>query len=356
VNTSASPVTGTRTTLGRTVFAPAWVALALVSLPFLLGLSMPLWVQYVPFLASVLVLGLPHGAVDHLATARVGRRDGRGRRGGRSGRNDGLDRPFVAVGILYLLTGGAYLLAWLLAPAASFALFIALTWFHWGQGDLYVLAALPERTHLCSPAQRVLCLLVRGGLPMVVPLLAFPGVYREVARTVTGLFDPSAIALLDPVFALGTRLALGAGLTVLSLAALALGYRRADEAARRRAWRLDAAETLLLWAFFLTVPPILAVGLYFCLWHSLRHVVRVIALEEGRTPAVGRSVLGGFARFAREATPLTAGALVVFAGLYFLAPVADVPGLIALYLVLLAILTLPHVLVVTWMDRQQGIW
>jgi Brp/Blh family beta-carotene 15,15'-monooxygenase len=338
------------------MFAPVWIALALAGLPFALGLSVPPWIQYVPFLASVVVLGLPHGAVDHLAAARLD--------GSEVGSETAIDRPLAAVGVLYVLAGGTYLLTWLLAPAASFVLFIALTWFHWGQGDLYVLTVVPERTHLRSPAQRLLCVCLRGGLPMVVPLLAFPEVYREIARAVTGLFDPGAIAALDPVFALGTRLALGAGLAALSIGALALGYRRVETAAQRRTWRLDAAETALLWGYFLLVPPILAVGLYFCLWHSLRHVVRVIALGDGSgdsgtepgTPGGGRSVLGEFARFAREAAPLTAGALVIFLGLYVVAPVDDVPGLIALYLVLLAILTLPHVLVVTWMDRAQGIW
>jgi len=348
--------------LGTIVFTPTWIALAVVALPFLAGLAVPSWVQYVPFLVSVLVLGLPHGAVDHLAAARVGR----------------IDRPLAVVAALYLVAGGGYLLVWLVAPAASFVFFIALTWFHWGQGDLYVLVASPTRTHLRSPVQRALCVLVRGGLPMIVPLLAFPGVYREVARAVTELFDPGAITALEPFFSLPARLALGGGLAALSIAALAIGYRRADEGdgERKRAWRLDAGETALLWAYFLVVPPVLAVGLYFCLWHSLRHVVRVIALGDGteiegekrvgnerwgregdgieglRAPGVGAE----FARFAREAAPLTAGALVIFAGLYLLAPVGDVSGLIALYLVLLAVLTLPHVLVVTWMDVQQGIW
>jgi hypothetical protein len=381
-NTGASLADGTRAALGRTVFAPVWLALGVVALLSLWGLSIPLWVQYVPFLASVLVVGLPHGAVDHLAAARLG--------------GDRPSHPFAAVAALYLLVGSAYLVAWRLAPAASFALFVALTWFHWGQGDLYVLVALPERTHLRSSLGRGLCLLVRGGLPMIVPLLAFPDTYRAVARTVIELFDPGAVAALEPLFSIPARLALGGGLAALSVVALAVGYhgarngherdgnRRLDDRrgsgshgrsddggdgeteadARKRAWRLDAAETVLLWAYFLIVPPILAVGLYFCLWHSLRHVVRVIVLsdderaagsEDGTTPAAG-AAKKGFVRFAREATPLTAGALVIFAGLYLLAPVTDVSGVLALYLVLLAVLTLPHIIVVSWMDLEQGVW
>jgi hypothetical protein len=37
-------------------------------------------------------------------------------------------------------------------------------------------------------------------------------------------------------------------------------------------------------------------------------------------------------------------------------PPGDPTGLLALYLVGIAALTLPHVVVVTWMDRRQGVW
>jgi hypothetical protein len=30
--------------------------------------------------------------------------------------------------------------------------------------------------------------------------------------------------------------------------------------------------------------------------------------------------------------------------------------LVGLYLVLIAVLTLPHVVIVTWLDREQGVW
>lgn len=49
--------------------------------------------------------------------------------------------------------------------------------------------------------------------------------------------------------------------------------------AQRRVWREDAFEIVLLAAFFALVPPVLAVGLYFCLWHSVRHVGRLMLLD-----------------------------------------------------------------------------
>jgi Brp/Blh family beta-carotene 15,15'-monooxygenase len=103
---------------------------------------------------------------------------------------------------------------------------------------------------------------------------------------------------------------------------------------------------------------VLAVGLYFCLWHSVRHIARLVALD---APAASALATGrrwpAVRRFARDAAPLTAGALVVFAALYLAVPTdGSLAGLVAVYLVLLAVLTLPHVVVVTRMDRVQGLW
>nr|WP_243700484.1 Brp/Blh family beta-carotene 15,15'-dioxygenase [Halorussus pelagicus] len=326
--------------LVRLAVAPASVALALVAALFGLGAGgdLPIAVRYLPFLASLVVFGLPHGAADHLAVGRLGGR-----------------HPLVAVGVAYLVGGALYLALWLVAPLLGFASFILLTWYHWGQGDLYVLLAVGD--HLRTRGQRLLALAVRGGLPMVVPLVAFPEVYRSVAAATVRLFDPGlvGVAALDAAFRPETRLAVGGGLAALSLAALALGGVRGGW--HSRGWRIDALETALLWAYFLVVPPVLAVGLYFCLWHSVRHVVRLLAVEDGGSSLAPGRLDVGLAGFARDAFPNTVGALVVLGGLAVLAPPEEgFLSLLALYLVLLAVLTLPHTAVVTWMDRREGVW
>lgn len=317
----------------RVAGRPAWAALAVVAAPFAVGVEVSPTLRYLPFLASLVVFGLPHGAADHLAVARLGGR-----------------RPYFAVGAAYLVGGGAYLVAWLVAPDAAFAGFILLTWYHWGQGDLHFLLAVGG-DHLRTRTQRVLTLAVRGGIPMVVPLVAFPDTYRAVARATVSLFDPAVADAFEPAFQPGFRFALGGGLAALSVLGLALGAARADSR-----WRIDAAETGLLWAYFLAVPPVLGVGLYFCLWHSVRHVVRLVALEDGESAFSG-GVPAALARFGRDALPNTLGALVVLAVLAGLAPAgAEIETLLGVYLVLLAVLTLPHTLVVTWMDRREGVW
>ncbi len=333
-----------RRVLERFVVWPSWVVVGLLAAAFAAGLQVSPAVQYVPFAVSLVFLGLPHGALDHLVPARLaGRKPWPG--------------PALGVGLLYLVLSGLYLAAWFVSPAAAFGLFIALTWFHWGGGDLYSLLALTRSRYLETRGLRFLTLLVRGGLPMLVPLLAFPEVYQTTAMSLIGLFDPGAAASLDPAFSPAFRLSVGALFAALALCALVLGHRRVRSPEDRVAWRHDAFETALLAAFFALVPPLLAIGLYFCLWHSARFVGRLMLLDEASPLRKGR-LAPALLAFFRDAAPLTAVALLMLAGLYLLVPEppSGAPALLALYLVLISTLTLPHVAIVLWMDRREGLF
>lgn len=333
-----------RETLRAVAVRPARAVHAALAVPFLLGLSVPLVYQYVPLAASVALFGLPHGAVDHLAPERARGETPTG-------------RGALLVGGLYALLGGAYLALWYLAPVASFVLFVAVTWVHWGQGDVYALVAVEGVGHLRTRGQRALAAAVRGGLPMLVPLLAHPDRYREVAALLVGRFGVTA-ADLAPLFDPGTRLLLGTGFAALTLLALGLGAVRGGGLADP-GWRVDALETGLLWAYFLAVPPVLAVGVYFCLWHSVRHVARLALVDPRAARALGRRAWRpALARFARDAAPLTALSLALLGAFYLLVPVrpTDLPSTVGLYLVLIAVLTLPHAVVVSLMDRAEGLW
>jgi Brp/Blh family beta-carotene 15,15'-monooxygenase len=328
-----------------------WLALGAVALAHLLGLDLPVTARYGLLLATLVVLGLPHGAVDHLTIPRA--------------QGEALTlRWFAGFCALYLAVAAAYGVAWFLAPTASFLAFLALTWFHWGQGDRAHLAVVVDAAHVRGWVGRA-TILVRGGLPMLVPLLAFPERYREVLVATVSLFGRSG-SWVDPLFAPGTRLALGAGFALVTVGTLAAGYRvggSTDAADSRVAsatdgWRVDAVETGLLWAYFLVVPPVLAIGLYFALWHSLRHLVRLLAADETAVAALESGAdLQAVRRLVRDATPLTVASLAIFGGLALVVPEppGSIAGLGGLYLVLLAVLTLPHVLVVSWLDRYQGV-
>lgn len=305
--------------------------------------SLPTWVQFLPFAISVVVLGLPHGAVDHLVIPRANGERPRW-------------RSMLAVGLLYLLVGGTYTLVWLFEPAAAFTVFILVTALHWGQGDVYALRIFERSPHLEYGLNRVGTLIVRGSIPMLVPLVAFPGEYERVATAIVGLVDPDAVTRLEPAFTTTGRLVVAIGLGTLLLATLGLGFVRTDD---RRAWLVDATETIGLVGYFVLVPPILAIGLYFCLWHSLRHILRTMLLDPIARGALENGDNGrAWYRFARDAAPLTLGGVAVI-GLLALA-VPRAPGgldeTLGLYLIGIAVLTLPHVVVVTILDRIEGVW
>lgn len=338
------PTAGTDS-LFRLALVPGWIVVAVTTVVFLFGVSLPLTYQLVPLAVSALLFGLPHGAIDHLAPART--------------RREAVTRRWLAaVGLLYLVVGAAYAAAWFLVPVAAFAFFILLTWAHWGQGDVYPLVALTEETHLTDRTQRLLTALTRGGLPMLVPLVAFPEQYELVAATLVGLFDSTAATTLSGTLTTDVRLAVAVGFGALVAVTLARGWTHST-ADNRRPWLLDAGETSLLVVFFLTVPPIFAVGLYFCFWHSLRHIGRLLAVDDDAVAALeSRRYAAALAEFGRDAAPLTAASLGILALFYLLVPgsATEPLSLVGTYLVLVAVLTLPHVVVVSWMDREQRIW
>ncbi len=331
--------------LSRLTLLPGWVVLASAALVFAVVGEVPLAYQLVPLAASVVLLGLPHGAVDHLALPRT--------------RGEPVTRRWLAVvGGIYLVVGAAYAAVWAVAPAVAFASFILLTWIHWGQGDVYPLTAVvgAAGTYPGGRAHRVLVAATRGALPMVLPLVAFPAQYELVARTLVGLFDADAAASLSAAFTVEARAVAAGVVGVLVVASLLVGYLHAGPTLP---WLVDAGETLLLVGYFLTVPPVFAVGLYFCVWHALRHVGRLVAVDPVGADALRTGAYrSALSAFARDAAPLTAVSL-----LFLVAFALVVPGgvetpleLVGAYLVLIAVLTLPHTLIVVWMDAEQGVW
>ena len=330
-----------RTALGRASLFLGWTPLAaLVPLSLLLS-SIPETYRYLPLVASVVVFGMPHGAVDYVALPRAQHGD--------------VDLGGIAVvSGLYLVLGVAYLGLWVLAPVLAAVVFIALTWFHWGQGELYVLRGVFTVDHVDDFTQQVLTVVVRGGLPMLVPLFGFPERYREVVGTFVAPFGGQAGSWW--IFDAWPRLVLMAAFGLVTILTLARGWTRAVD---RGGWRLDAAECTLLWVVFMTVPPVLAVGVYFCLWHSVRHIVRVLLLDEWSVDAIAEHRFGrALGKFGLEAAVPT-GLALAFAGVLLWVtdvPLSDLAGATGLYLVAIAVLTLPHTVVVALIDREQQVW
>ena len=337
-----SPAATTDRTAFRLAFVFPWCSLAVTALAVVVFGAPARESQLLAFAASIVVFGLPHGAVDHLTPSwTTGEPVTR--------------RGLAAVGALYLVVGLAYASVWFVAPIVAFGLFILLTWLHWGLGELHPLMRLVGPTHLRTRTAKLLTVAVRGSLPMALPLVAFPGEYRWVARQLVGLFGAGELDLLDPLFAPTGRVAVAGIVGAFVVSSLVVGY----PGSPRRSWTIDAGETLFLTAYFLVVPPILAVGVFFCCWHSVRHIVRLGLLDDTTASRLGAGdVRGALGRFMWQATPMSLGALVSFGVLALAVPVAPVgwAALFAVYLVGIALVTAPHVIIVSWMDFETEIW
>ena len=264
-----------------------------------------------PLLLGIVVLGLPHGALDHLIPARTGYALGRRHR--------------------------------------AFAGFLLATIVHWGQGDQRFLEIFVGR----RPRRGIGALVTvatRGALPILVPIAAFPAAAQDLfARATTGLgLDVATPDLAAPWLGVAT---------LVVLAGLAAGYLAVavDAAASRAGLLVDVAEVAVLIGFFAFVPAYAAIGVYFVAWHSLRHLARLLVLRPADADAVRRGQLAGpVRRLAIDLVPVTVAAVVLLAGLtaWSRANLQSLDDFVALYLVLISALTMPHMLVVAMMDAR----
>jgi beta-carotene 15,15'-dioxygenase len=148
---------------------------------------------------------------------------------------------------------------------------------------------------------------------------------------------------------------IGAGPVRLGIAAVWSVAGGVAGAAALRAGRASVAlDILLVGALGAFLPPLAAFAVWFGGWHAVRHTGRLLADEPGcaaliaadRTPAALR-------RFARLAAPPSLAALAVLLLLVARTTAAPDPErAIAEVLQVLLALTVPHMVVVLWLDRR----
>ncbi|SCL65073.1 beta-carotene 15,15'-monooxygenase, Brp/Blh family [Micromonospora citrea] len=271
------------------------------------------------FLLVGLLLGLPHGAVDHLVPAWLSARA----------------RPLsarVTLLVSYAAVAGAGLAAFRAAPALALVGFLTVSVVHFGTADEAFHAERDGR----PVRPRVAAVVAYGGLPVVLPL----ALWRDHVDPLLAAVAPRAPALLTTeVRALALATVLGA---------VAVTMIRDVNAGRVG----DAVQPALLAALFGTVPPSLAVGAYFAAWHSGRHVARLLRHDPRNAADLRAGRVGPpLRRFARQAAPPTVVAVGALLALVAWPGhrVDPLPATVAV----LAALTLPHAVLVAWTDRRE---
>lgn len=280
----------------------AWTVL-LAGAALTLSAALPPGAQHVCALAVIIVLGVPHGALDGEAARAVLRP-----RFGQAW--------FLVFSLPYLSLSALVLLAWHGAPGLTLLGFLAASVWHFGSED--------------TEAGGGLEVIVRGGLPVAMPTLVHPVATAAVFQTVAGVSLPQ----------------LPEWLWASAMAWLALAAVWTGQAALRRRGRLLAVPGLLA-ALFVVLPPLTAFAIYFVGVHAPAHVAALIR-NPARAPRVrdDRSA-------AVLAVPITALTLLIGAMLWPLYGGAIPDRLLTLTIQGLAALTLPHMLLDAVLARRE---
>ncbi|WP_456016534.1 Brp/Blh family beta-carotene 15,15'-dioxygenase [Methylorubrum populi] len=252
-------------------------------------------------LSFIIVLGVPHGALDGAVAAPMLRP--------RYGRI-----WFGVFALPYLGASALVLLAWQVAPLATLAGFLALSVLHFGEED--------------AGRGRPVEALVRGGLPIALPALLQP---EETSR----------------IFAVVTRVPIGALPGWWVTAAWIWAAATVMWLMMQKPRRALLIELALLSAAFWLLPPLTAFALYFVGLHAPRHMLALVH-DTTRAPKVdtlGKAILTSLPVFALT---LLLGALLW--PLYEAGSQSTPSTLLTLTLQMLSALTVPHVI----LDRIAG--
>lgn len=122
-----------------------------------------LWVDYSFFALFLVVLGIPHGAIDHFVVARIEQKNGR-------------TFSFLRFLAVYLLQMALYAILWIFFPALSLLLFLVLSAWHFGQSDIQ-----PAPTHILWGLGQ----LISGALILFYILLREPLLTANIIKRIT---------------------------------------------------------------------------------------------------------------------------------------------------------------------------
>ena len=293
---------------------------ASISMLFILvGLLLPGTVPAISpwlLLASVIVIGIPHGAIDHIMAEKV----------------YGLDNTWKGTAKFYVGYLGLMFVVgmlWLLEPVIGMLFFFAISIYHFGQADL--------EDFVKPGSSGIPWYLVRGSLILGLILFSDTAVSYPIMAQALHMNPLTLFSVLPN--GPGALVALAAAYAALFAMALLSGKVAVG-------WRL-LADSVLIVVLFLVAGPLIGFAVYFALWHSAGHIIEMQQfLRKKNRPMSLKS-------FYKAAAPFT---LISLFGLAMLAGINHAFGLedqfIALMFILISVLTLPHMVIVDRMYAQ----
>ena len=300
---------------------------ALTSTAAFLAIALSLWTpelieqtKYYIFCFIMLVIGIPHGAVDHIISADL----------------YNLSKSFsdqIKFYFPYLALMFAMGIIWYISPIIGFAIFLLCTIYHFGQADLI---------HLSIPNPLKKLLYLSRGV-MVVGLIIFinPSLSYPVMESIAGLDFASTFPFIHYSFEIG----IFSAFQHLLLLAIATAVHRATLSV---SFWYPITDTLLIIGLFAFAEPVIAFAVYFGCWHSLGHVkeLKEFFSSNGKKWSIRE--------FYKSSWLFTMISIVGLVMLYWLnAAFGSEEQMLALLFILISALTLPHMFVVEIMFKSR---
>ncbi len=267
------------------------------------------------------VLGVPHGAADHMIATRLAR-----------------GRPMVLVAAVYAGVAGCAwaLLKW--ADPTALIVAVALSALHFGLGELQVVHRLCDWRPRPGMAAAIV---VAGCGALLLPLARCGDQLSAVATTVS----PALATVIG-------RTPVQQGLVAVWLLAALV----ASVGSMRAGHPVVALDIVIVGAVGMLAPPLVAFAVWFGGWHALRHCGRLLTVEPGCAAllTIGRPGAAVLRLIRLAALPSLAAWTVLAALGWFTVAASDPTAVVADVLRLLLALTVPHAVVVLWLDRADA--
>lgn len=280
-----------------------------------------------PFVVSLFVVGMPHGAIDWSITRQL--------------RGTTANPPRSATFMWYLLAMTATTLLLILTPISALLIFLVISGLHFGQADARDLEIrFDERT-----PQRLwhLPAIVRGLLLMALPfcfsapesLVVFSDILRLLGKTAVPVEAGAVSSWAALIVAVGI-----VGHVVVTMIRL--------KHAQWKSAGFELVETSVIFLAFWVLHPLFAMGLYLVAWHSWRHL-HVLArfFRLTRTPEERKNWVHAVFRLHLEAVPLMVPTIAIVATVaYWRLEVWSADAFAALVIATYVVVTLPHYILV----------
>lgn len=268
-------------------------------------------------IGMIVLLGIPHGATDHLIFVHS-------------------SRPFLGARGLeqfygyYLLLIVLYGLMWWLLPILAFGIFLSISVYHFGQSNW---------TAILFPTKRdaVLTYLCWGAFVLFIPIIWHFDTAAPIISNITNNTVPTLSKIWKTTFCIA----------IFFLNCWLIGYWWRSGVLHFQELLRELLHLTLLMLLFLTTPLLLGFTIYFVVWHSLSSVVDQIAFFKRHFKWYN------WQRYARQTLPLS---LVAIGSLGLLFGVKTWLGLspnIDVLFIFISVVTLPHMLLIEQLYEEK---